>query len=78
MSEEELSIFAKGGHLAISPDFVPFETTIANFESTIRNLQEDITEQIGIENERILLQAKPLKSNIFLRRKRKPSGNLKG
>lgn len=54
----ELSIPFKGGYFAVSPTYAPIEDIITNVESGIRNLLEDVAEEIRTESARILLRAK--------------------
>ena len=64
LTEEECSVLAKGANFAIVPDTVPVEEIISNVESSIRNLPQDVADEIRTEAARVLSKAKPPKSNL--------------
>ena len=64
MSQEEVSVLAKGGNFAITPKEIPKEEIIANLESALRFLPEEKAQELRTETARILKKAKPPKSNL--------------
>ena len=64
LSQEEVSVLAKGGNFAITPKEIPKEEIIANLESALRFLPEEKAQELRTETARILKKAKPPKSNL--------------
>nr|XP_060622650.1 uncharacterized protein LOC132769734 [Anolis sagrei ordinatus] len=64
LSEDQVSILAKGGNFAVTATRIPVENIIANVESAIYRLPEEEAEEVRAEAARILKKAKLPSSNI--------------
>ncbi|GLG94701.1 Uncharacterized protein GBIM_01855 [Gryllus bimaculatus] len=64
LTQEETTVLAKGGNVAIIPTNLPVEDIIASIEPVIRKLQPDVAEEIRRDSARILQHSKPPVCNI--------------
>lgn len=64
LSQEEVSVLAKGGNYAVTPQEVPTEDIISNLEAAIRYLPDEKAQELRTETARILQKAKPPKRNL--------------
>ena len=64
LTKNQISVLAKGGNFAVTPNSVPLEDIISSIEAAITSLPDSVAEEIRTESSRILKKAKSPKCNI--------------